>query len=147
MSFDTISAQIAATISNSVAVAAVLNPTGKVITAKVGFRTRQEINIADLPIALIVRPERKLTLQYARQYDHSFIIFVGVHCEDREAAPGLLDDLENAIEDALTEAYTLGGTAVEVHYISSTNDMGIYHPVYFTSMQFEISARKQTLGA
>jgi hypothetical protein len=144
MSFDALADEIIATIAAAPTVVAVVSAQWpqKTLTVKKGFKTRQEINVADLPVCLIVRPERKRTLQYVKQYDHSFILFVGCHCDNREEAPGLLDALENAIEDTLTEAYTLGGTAVEVHYISSVNDMGMYHPVYFTTMQFDISARK-----
>jgi hypothetical protein len=144
MSFTALSAQIIATIQNSDLVAAAVSSTGfnRPLTVKTGFKTRQEINVSDLPIALIVRPERKLTLFSARQYDHSFIIFVGIHSESREAAPGILDGLENAIEDALAKNYTLNGTAVDINFIGSSNDMGMYHPVYFTTMQFEIPARK-----
>ncbi len=144
MSLATISAQMIATIEASPAIASLVttNWPGKTLNVKPGFKPRSEINVTDLPIALIVRPDRKSTILSARQYAHSFILFVGIHSEARESAPGLLDALENAIEDALVANYTLNGTAVDVNYVGSSNDMGIYHPHYFTSMQFEISARK-----
>jgi len=142
MSFSALSQKVVETIQGSAGVSSAISIFGKVLTVKAGFKTRQEINVSDLPIALIVRPERKLELLAARQYAHSFVVFVGIYCEDREAAPGQLDDLENAIEDALTANYSLDGTAVDVNFVASTNDMGMYHPVYFTSMQFNIQARK-----
>jgi hypothetical protein len=144
MSFATISAQMIATIQASSAITTLMASRwpGKSLTVKTGFKTRQEINVADLPIVLIVRPDRKLTDIAAKQYDHSFILFVGIHSENREAAPGLLDDLENAIEDALCANYNQGGTTVDTNFIGSSNDMGMYHPNYFTTMQFEIPARK-----
>jgi hypothetical protein len=142
MTFNALADQIKTIITNSTEVSGVLSPLSKIITTKIGFRTRQEINLSELPVALIVRPERKLTLDYAKQYQHSFLLFVGIHCETREDAPGRLDDLENAIEDALATDWTLDGNAVNVEYVGSVNDMGLYHPVYFTTMQFDISARK-----
>lgn len=142
MGFSALSNQIIATIQASAAVSTVAGRTGKSLTVRVGYKVRQEINVSDLPIVMIVRPERKLESIAARQYGHEFVIFVGLNCETREDAPGLLDDLENAIEDALVENYSLNGTAVDVNFIGSSNDMGMYHPVYFTSMQFNIQARK-----
>jgi hypothetical protein len=144
MSYTAITAQIISTIQKSALVTLVLSRIGSTrpLTVKSGFKTRQEINVSDLPLVLVVRPERKMQIISAKQYEHSVILFVGIHCESRETAPGLLDDLENAIEDALTQNYTLNGTAVEVNYIASANDMGTFHPVYFTTMQFDITARK-----
>ena len=146
MGFTSLTTKIIATIQAATAVSSLVTNhwPGKTLSVKAGFKTRQEINVSELPICLIVRPDRKMNINLStvRQYEHDFILFVGVHCETRESAPGWLDDLENAIEDALVANPSLTGTAVDVNFIGSSNDMGMYHPVYFTSMQFQVLSRK-----
>ena len=142
MSFDTMAGAIITTLNNSSAIAALLSGTGKSLIVRKGFKPKSEIHISELPVAMILRPGRKITIESARQYENNFVLLVGIHCENRESAPGQLDNLENAIEDSLVNNFTLSGAAVDLHFVDSANDMGKFHPVYFTSMQFNVSSRK-----
>lgn len=116
---------------------------GKALTVKKVFKQRQELLIAELPVVLITRPIRRTEDGLARKKDNKNTVrlYAGFHQADRDKALDETIGFEEAIETAVLADETLGGTAAATAFDSSQNDEGLFHPVYFTVMEFDILKR------
>lgn len=107
------------------------------------YKNRTEIQISDLPIALVTRPEvDKNFLIGARDGKHRVRIYFGFLQEDRLKAQEELIEVEELIDDALLVDHTRGGKAIDTTPEASANDEGSYHPVYFMVMDVLIKHRR-----
>ena len=116
---------------------------GKSLTVLRVYKNRQEIQISELPVALVTRPEvRKNFLIGARDGEHRVRIYLGFRQEDRLEAQAELIEAEELIDDALLVDQTGGGKAIDTKPAESINDEGSYHPVYFMVMDVLIKHRR-----
>jgi hypothetical protein len=116
---------------------------GKALTVKKVFKQRSEVLIGELPIVLITRPERRSEEGLVRRKDntHTVRLYAGFHQPDREKALDETIGLEEAIDNAVMADNLLGGTAAGTSFTSSQNDEGLFHPVYFQVIDFDILKR------
>ena len=111
------------------------------------FKKRVEIDVRDLPIILVTRPQvLKTLLVGARDGVNTVRLYCGFLQNAREQALAQIIQFEEKIDDALlTQEATNAANAAGIKYInpkSSVNDEGMYHPVYFIAMDVEISHRR-----
>ncbi len=107
------------------------------------FKQRVEVSISELPIVLITRPQRSTEEGLARRKDneHTVRLYAGFHNTDRETALDNLLYYEEYIDAAVTADPERGGTAASTEFVTSQNDEGLFHPVYFTVIELRIQKR------
>lgn len=147
MSFKAVTDNIKTTLAADTALAAWIATTfpGKTLTVKKAFKKRQEINPADLPLIMITVPKRRNTEGTigTRRYESDVLIYAGFHFDgDPETAPGMVEEFESLIEDALLKDLRRGKTAVDTDFEESANDEGASHPDYFSVLQFKITSER-----
>jgi len=116
---------------------------GKPVKVRKVFRKRNEIGLDELPVILITRPSRNAEEALTRRKDnlHTVSIYAGFRQENRELAPDQLLEFEELIESALMVDPSRGGTAADTAFQESVNDEGLFHPVYFQALGFQIKKR------
>jgi len=120
-----------------------LSKWGKALTVLRVYKNRTEIQLSELPIALITRPEvNKKFLIGAREGEHRVRIYFGFQQDDRLKAQEELIEAEELIDDALLVDHTRGGKAIDTTPEASANDEGSFHPVYFMVMDVLIKHRR-----
>ncbi len=143
MSFKPVTDNIKSTLAADTALAAWLAVKfpGKVLKVVKAFKRRQEINVSDLPVIMITSPRRVKSEGPlgGRRYDSTVMLYAGFHYDgDRENAPGMVEEFESLIEDAILKDRRRGATAVLTEFEDVANDEGASHPIYFSVLQFSI---------
>lgn len=143
-SFVTVYNNIITTLQNDSALAAFCDAKwGKMLTVLKVFKKRVEVNLADLPVILVTRPNiDKEFLINARDADNIVRLYAGFHQTDREKAMEEMIEFEEKIDDALMVDHTRGGNAKSTNPKTSANDEGEFHPVYFMVMDVAIKHRR-----
>lgn len=119
------------------------NKWGASLTVPRLYKNRTEIQVSELPVALITRPEvKKNFLIGARDAEHRVRIYLGFRQEDKLKAQEELIEVEELIDDALLADHTRGGKAIDTMPEASANDEGSFHPVYFLVMDVLIKHRR-----
>ncbi len=147
MSFKPVTDNIKSTLLADSALAAWIaaNFPGKTLKVVKAFKRRQEINVTDLPIVMITSPKRTRTEGTigSRRYESTVMLYAGFHYDGaRENAPGLVEEFESLIEDAMLTDLRRGATAVDTEFEDSANDEGTNHPTYFSVVQFTITTQR-----
>ena len=107
------------------------------------FKERTEIQLSDLPIVLITRPETTKDFSTGtRDGTHTVRLYCGFRQEDRLKAMKELIEFEEKLDDALLVDHTRGGIAIDTDPKASANDEGKFHPVYFMVMDVTIQHRR-----
>lgn len=120
---------------------------GKALNIKRFFKQRTEIQLADLPIMMITRPEvepEDIAVE-VRRYKHRLRLYCGFNEQDRLFAQEELIAFEEVIEDAfmtMERGDTLGSRTVLVEPGIAVNDEGYFHPVYFFVKDVVITATR-----
>lgn len=116
---------------------------GKALTVKKVFKQRTEIHLNEFPLVLITRPTRRAQegLTRRKDNDHTVRLYAGFNQKDREKAQEETIGFEEAIDNAVIADRTRGGTAADTAFVSSQNDEGLFHPVYFQVIEFDILKR------
>lgn len=120
---------------------------GKDLTAKIVYKERLAIHMAELPLIMITRPSiSRSSSTGARDGHHAVRLYSGFFQDDRDLGALELITFEEAIDAALYADQQLGGTAMGIEFGDSVNDQGAFHPSYFLTK--EITIRHRTwLGA
>jgi len=116
---------------------------GKVFKVWKVFHSRTEIGLDDLPLIMLTRPSVNRTpSNLSARKEHTVALYAGYRQEDR------LLSLEQSIElDSLLEYAVMGKTdlpgdvPMPVEVTDSTNDEGLYHPVYFMVMLIKVKTK------
>jgi hypothetical protein len=114
---------------------------GKFLNVIKAFKNRQEINVADLPVAMIVRPSRSYHSQIigaSPYFESTVLLYVGFYCEDRNQAQDILVVLDEEIEAALLKNRSLSGKVQQTMLEAVETDAGQFHPHYFFVQQWKI---------
>jgi hypothetical protein len=142
MSFTAVIDNLVATLQNDTALTAYCNSEwGKGLTVKPVYKHRTEINLTDLPIVLITRPTLKKIFLVGgpRNEVHTMRLYCGFHQPDRAKALAEFIEYEEKIDGALIADRNRGGHAIETDPLTSINDEGEFHPVYFMVMEANIT--------
>jgi len=118
---------------------------GKPLSVKKIFKRRTEINLHDLPIILITRPSIQKTypiISAPKASEHTVRLYYGFHQNDKRIALEESIGYEEEIDDCLSAHYSLGLPDTVLKTVSSINDEGEFHPVYFGVMDVEVTHRR-----
>jgi hypothetical protein len=142
MSFTADIAAFADQIANDAGVAALVYSLsyGKPLNIRLEFKQRTEINIDQLPLIMITRPQKTTTPEsgISGTEEHRVTLYCGFVCEDRQQAQSLFITLDEAIESAIMKNPTLGNRVGYCYPGESANDEGKWHPVYFFVKEIKI---------
>jgi len=112
----------------------------KNLSVKKVFKERNEINYNDLPIILITRPsiEKSFRIGGDRENKNIVRLYCGFLQNDKRQALDEFIEFEEIIDDVLLKDSMRGNYALDTDPVSSINDEGKYHPIYFMVMDVEI---------
>lgn len=107
------------------------------------FHNRTEIGLNDLPLIMITRPTVNRTpSNLSARKEHTVALYAGFRQEDRLLALEQLIELDSLLEDAVIVRTNLqGDIPMPVEVTDSTNDEGLYHPVYFMVMNLKVRTK------
>lgn len=118
--------------------------TTKSLTVSKAFKKRIFINLRDLPLILITMPfiEKSFLINTNRNSTHTIRLYCGFIQNNPKRALEDFIEFEELIDDALLfyEPEQLG--ALNLIPKSSENDEGLYHPVYFLTLDVEVKFRR-----
>jgi len=116
----------------------------KSLLIKKMFKYRTEIQITDLPIILVTRPQ-KLSKDFPignREYEDTVRLYCGFHQPDRDIAQDEMIEFEEKIDDAVLEDRDRNGLVLDTNVTMTVTDEGYFHPVYFVVKEVTIETRK-----
>lgn len=114
---------------------------GKFLTVIKAFKNKQEINVADLPVAMIVRPARAYHSQVigaSPYFESTVLLYIGFYCENRDQSQDILVAMDEKIEAALYKNRSLSGKVQQTMLEAVESDVGQFHPHYFFVQQWKI---------
>ncbi|WP_167631563.1 hypothetical protein [Mariprofundus ferrooxydans] len=119
---------------------------GKDITVLLGDRA--QVRAGEFPVAIIIYTPSSL-----REVDNArflivedFIIDIGTHNTNPEAAIAGLAAFEAAVYQDLLADRTLGGLVTDLTIVTPVGDMGVNHPQHFMGLKIQ-TTRKAVLHA
>lgn len=113
------------------------------LTVKISYSDREEINLTELPLALITRPRlNKTSSNMARDSINTIRIYLGFNQSDKVRGMEQLIELEELFDDLFMNNYSLGGLVTSALPTESANDEGAYHPSYFVVMDISVQHRR-----
>lgn len=133
-SFTNIITNIGTTLQNDSALSSFCSAKwGKTLKVLPLYKNRVEINLEELPIVLITRPQNKKEfIVGGRAYEHTIRLYCGFNQSDRSKSLEEIIGFEEAIEAALLVDRNRGGYAIDTDPQSTVNDEGAFHPSYFS---------------
>ena len=115
------------------------------LSARLAFKKRQEIPLKDLPLVMITSPSvgRREESSLGREAWRRVRLYAGFYQKD--GARGVLEQIlfEELIDAALARDTSLDGAALEMRFLDSANDEGVYQPAWFTAMDIEVLYSRQ----
>jgi hypothetical protein len=116
---------------------------GKVCAVWKVFHNRTEIGHGDLPLIMITRPNLIRTpSNLSSRKEHTVALYAGFLQYDRLLVLEQFIELDSLLEDAVMAKTNIqGDIPMAVEVTDSTNDEGLYHPVYFMVMQVKVKTK------
>lgn len=143
MSFIAVIDQVVSALQNNAALASFCQSKwGRGLTVRKEFRKRTEINLVELPILLLTRPQVGKTPEVsgAKVPLHTVRLYMGFHQTDKTKALDEMVEFEELVDAAVMSAYRHDDQTVKMHPVQSINDEGEFHPVYSIVAEFGIRA-------
>ena len=119
---------------------------GRRLTVKKSYKNREEINVGDLPVLMITRPQvgRSVSGNVTTR-SHELLLYLGFHypnTDDLELPLEYFIEIDERLADAVARKTDLADDrAMYVIVGESANDEGAFHPVYFQTMHLTIKER------
>ncbi len=112
----------------------------KELNVRLAFKKRQEIPMKDLPVVLVTSPNvgKREEKASGREAWRRVRLYAGFYQKDM--GRGVLEQIlfEELIDAALAKDTSLGETALDMRFLDSANDEGIYQPAWFTVIDIEV---------
>jgi hypothetical protein len=111
------------------------------LTVRLVYKNKEEIQLGELPIILITRPEKTGEADNTVEgfYDNIVLLYLGFHCDDTEQGQLLLIQFEEFVESAIMRNMTLSDLVSFTKPGPSRNDQGMNHPQYFIVKSMTVS--------
>lgn len=119
------------------------NTFGKTLNVQKVYKNRKEIQLDDLPIVMITRPRKALTVSgEAPKKEQSVYLYAGFKQDDQEQALENSIQFEEYLEQAvIAKTQIQGDMGMAVFVDDTANDEGMFHPVYFMVMHLKVKCR------
>jgi len=120
------------------------NFAGRSLSIEKTFKKRVQISSNDLPTIILTRPSivKSFLNNNVLHSVHTVLLYAGFYQKDYRHALDLFVKFEESIEDALWRITPESLGVMSIVPKNSLNDEGLYHPIYFLTMEVEIQHRR-----
>ena len=107
---------------------------GRIPIVKKMFKFRTEIQISDLPLIFVTRPDKKsqdVAIGGDREHENTVRLYCGFHQLNRDVGQEEMIEFEELTDDAVLLDRKRNNLAFDTNVTTTVTDEGYFHPVYF----------------